>query len=108
MGGGSKRRDRTAVYCSTASVAEATHLLNNGARAVEFLEKLVARLHAEDPASVAILAEMRKWGQRMDCADACAVLLARRHKGAVVLTTDHRDFSGYRVVFVSPKGEFHG
>jgi predicted nucleic acid-binding protein len=44
----------------------------------------------------------------MDYADACAVLLARRHKGAVVLTADHRDFSVYRVPFVSPKGEFHG
>jgi hypothetical protein len=35
------------------------------------------------------------------------VLLARRHKGAVVLT-DHRDFSVYRLPFVSPMGEFHG
>jgi hypothetical protein len=26
----------------------------------------------------------------------------------VVLTTDHRDFSVYRVPFVSPRGEFHG
>jgi hypothetical protein len=28
--------------------------------------------------------------------------------GAVVLTTDHLDFSVYRVPFVSPRGEFHG
>lgn len=51
---------------------------------------------------------MRRYTPEMDYADACAVLLARRHKGAVVLTTDHRDFSVYRVPFVSPKGEFHG
>ena len=93
---------------TSAAIAEATHVLNNGSRALGFLEKLVARLHVEDPAPVAVLAEMRKWEQRMDYADACAVLLARRHKGAVVLTTDHRDFSIYRVPFVSPKGEYHG
>lgn len=91
---------------TSAAVAEATHLLNNGTRALEFLEKLVSRLHVEDPAPVEVLAEMRKWTSRMDYADACALLLARRHKGAVVLTTDHRDFSVYRVPFVSPKGEF--
>lgn len=51
---------------------------------------------------------MKRAAPEMDSADACAVLLARRHKGAVVLTTDHRDFSVYRVPFVSPKGEFHG
>lgn len=49
-------------------------------------------MQVEDPAPAIVLAEMRKWGQRMDYADACAVLLARRHKGSVVLTTDHRIF----------------
>jgi predicted nucleic acid-binding protein len=93
---------------TSAAVAEAAHILNNGSRAIEFLEKLTARLLVEDPAPVAVLAEMRKWAPSMDYADACAVLLARRHKGAVMLTTDHRDFSVYRVPFVSPKGEFHG
>jgi predicted nucleic acid-binding protein len=65
-------------------------------------------MNVEDPAPVMVIAEMRRWDRRMDYADACAVLLARRHKGAVVLTTDHRDFSVYRVPFVSPRGEFHG
>jgi len=89
-------------------VAEATHLLDNGPRALAFLEKLVARLHVEDPPPAAVLAEMQRWSRRMDYADACAVLLARKHPGSVVLTTDHRDFSVYRVPFVSPKGEFRG
>lgn len=93
---------------TSAAIAEASHVLNNGTRAIDFLEKLVARMQVEDPAPLAVLAEMRKWAQRMDYADACAVLLARRHKGAVVLTTDHRDFATYRVPFISPKGEFHG
>ncbi len=91
---------------TSAAVSEATHLLKNGPQALSFLQKLVANMRVEDPAPVAVLAEMCRWGQRMDYADACAVLLARRHKGAVVLTTDHRDFSVYRVPFVSPKGEF--
>jgi len=86
---------------TSAAIAEATHLLGNGPRALAFLEKLV-----EDPAPLSVLAEMQRWGRRMDYADACAVLLARKHRGAVVLTTDHRDFSIYRVPFVSPKGEY--
>lgn len=69
---------------TSAAIAEATHILNNGSRAIEFLEKLVARMHVEDPAPVAVLAEMRKWEQRMDYADACAVLLpsSQGHCGA--------------------------
>lgn len=93
---------------TSAAIAEATHILENSPRALEFLEKLVERLRVEDPAPGATLAEMRRWAPRMDYADACAVLLVRRHKGAVELTTDHRDFSVYRVPFVSPRGEFGG
>lgn len=93
---------------TSAAIAEATHILGNSLRALEFLEKLVERLHVEDPAPRAVLEEMQRWAPRMDYADACAVLLVRRHKGAVVLTTDHRDFSVYRVPFVSPRGEFRG
>lgn len=73
--------DRPFIVTS-AAVAEATHMLKNGPRALVFLEKLVTQMNVEDPAPVAVLAEMRRWGQRMDYADACAVLLARRHKGA--------------------------
>lgn len=93
---------------TSAAVAEATHLLDNGPRALEALATLVARMRVEDPAPVAVLAEMRRWDRQMDYADACAVLLARRHKGAVILTTDHRDFSVFRVPFISPIGGFHG
>lgn len=65
-------------------------------------------MQVEDPAPTEVLLTMKRYAPEMDYADACAVLLARRHKGAVVLTTDHRDFSIYRVPFVSPKGEFRG
>ena len=60
----------------------------------------------DDPAPGEALALMCDYAPAMDYADACAVLLARKYRGAVVLTTDHRDFSIYRVPFVSPQGEF--
>jgi hypothetical protein len=42
----------------------------------------------------------------MDLADGCLVALAARDADAVVLTTDTRDFSTYRVPFASPAGLF--
>ena len=93
---------------TSAAVAEATHLLRNQGPALDRLRELVERMQVEDPAPTEVLSLMKRYAPEMDYADACAVLLARRHKGAVVLTTDHRDFSVYRVPFVSPKGEFHG
>lgn len=93
---------------TSAAVAEATHLFRNQCPALDRLRELVERMQVEDPAPVKVLELMRRYTPEMDYADACAVLLVRRHKGAVVLTTDHRDFSVYRVPFVSPKGEFHG
>lgn len=93
---------------TSAAVAEATHLVRNQGPALDRLRELVERMQVEDPAPVEVLKLMKRYTPNMDYADACAVLLTRRHKGAVVLTTDHRDFSVYRVPFVSPKGEFHG
>jgi len=93
---------------TSAAVAEATHLFRNQGPALDRLMELVERMQVEDPTPVEVLALMRRYTPEMDYADACAVLLARRHKGAVVLTTDHRDFSVYRVPFVSPLGEFYG
>jgi predicted nucleic acid-binding protein len=44
----------------------------------------------------------------MDLADGCLVALAARDADAVVLTTDTRDFSTYRIPFASPEGLFAG
>lgn len=93
---------------TSAAVAEATHLVRNQGIAIERLRGIVARMLVEDPAPTEALALMIRYSPEMDYADACAVLLARRHRGSVVLTTDHRDFSVFRVPFVSPYGEFHG
>lgn len=97
---------RSGFIVTSAAVAEATHLLQNQPAALTQLRRIVERMTVEDPAPVTVLEEMGKWKTRMDYADACAVILARRHRGAVVLTTDHRDFSIYRVPFISPLGEF--
>ncbi len=98
---------RRAVFITTAAIAETTHLLGNDARALGLLATLLEVMRREDPEPNEVLALMQRWAPRMDYADACAVILARRHRGAVVLTTDHRDFSAYKVPFVSPRGEFH-
>lgn len=92
---------------TSAAIAEATHLIKNHATALLRLAELVERMVVEDPDPLEVLTEMHRLAPAMDYADACAVLLARRHKGAVVLTTDHRDFSTYRVPFISPRGSFH-
>lgn len=93
---------------TSAAVAEATHLFGNQKPALGRLQQLVERMQVEDPAPGEVLTLMQRYSPEMDYADACAVLLARKHPGAVVLTTDHRDFSVYRVPFISPKGEFLG
>jgi len=98
---------RGGFIVTSAAVAEATHLLGNAPEAIYQLRRIVGRMTVEDPVPVDVLEEMGKWSRRMDYADACAVLLSRRHRGAVVLTTDHRDFSTYKVPFISPKGSFH-
>lgn len=99
--------ERTGPFIVTSSaVAEATHGLGNGTTGMHKLRTLVERMQVEDPAPVDVLDEMAKWKTRMDYADACAVLLARRHRGATVLTTDHTDFTVYRVPFISPRGSF--
>lgn len=97
----------TPFIVTSAAVAEATHGLDNNPVAVGLLQEWVQRMIVSDPAPVDVLKEMVNWKARMDYADACAVLLARKHRGAVVLTTDHRDFSIYKVPFISPKGAFH-
>jgi predicted nucleic acid-binding protein len=53
-----------------------------------------------------VLARLRRFAPQMDLADGCLVVLAARDANAVVLTTDTRDFSTYRIPFTSPEGLF--
>jgi predicted nucleic acid-binding protein len=93
-----------------AAIAEAQHGLENHPTAMRALRKLTARMDIVAVATALIqpvFDEVEQWAPRMDFADACAVVLARRYERAFVLTTDFRDFSTYRVPFASPEGAFH-
>ena len=97
------------VTCE-AAIAEALHGLENHPVAVRALRRLVARMDVVSCTTehmAAVFDEIERWAPRMDCADACAVVLARSYDRAFVLTTDFRDFSTYRVPFASPEGAFH-
>ena len=59
--------------------------------------------HLTPSARVAL---MKRFAPQMDVADACLVTLAARDAEAIILTTDTRDFSIYRVPFASPQGLF--
>lgn len=93
---------------STAALVETTHLLGNDQRALIALRGMLAGMEHETPDPSAVFSLMEKYAPTMDYADACAVLITRVHKGAVVVTTDHTDFSTYKIPFISPKGVFHG
>jgi len=92
----------------SSALAEVTHHFSNDARALAALRRLTAVMIIEESAPATVLGLMERYAPTMDYADACAVLLARAHKGSVVVTTDHRDFATYRVPFISPQGDFHG
>lgn len=97
------------VFSCEAVVAEAGHLLENDSLAIEALHEFVQRVEI-----IPVLGEnrdvvfglMKRFAPRMDVADACLVALAARYAKAVILTTDTRDFSTYRVPFASPEGLF--
>jgi predicted nucleic acid-binding protein len=95
------------ITCA-AVLAEVTHHFANDARALIALRRMTHSLTIQEPAPILVLALMERYAPKMDYADGCAVLLAKSHKRTIVVTTDHRDFSTYRVPFISPQGEFHG
>ena len=92
-----------------AAITEAQHGLENHRVAVRALRRLVARMSVVPVAALleTVFDEIERWAPRMDFADACAVILARRYESAFVLTTDFRDFSAYGVAFASPEGAFY-
>jgi len=97
------------VFTCEAVVAEAGHLLENHPAAIETLRRFLARMEIvpvlrDDLDS--IFAMIKRFAPRMDVADACLVSIAERYEGSIVLTTDTRDFSMYRIPFASPGGLF--
>ena len=97
------------ILTCEACIAEAMHLVENSAPAVERLRALAERMElapalAGDPSSV--FSSAAQFSPEMDLADACLVTLSRAIPGALVITTDTRHFSIYRVPFWSPRGLF--
>ena len=93
-----------------AAITAAQHGLENHLAAVQALRRLVGRMEVVSMASArlgAVFDQVEQWAPRMDFADACAVVLVQSSAGSFVLTTDFRNFSNYRVPFVSPEGAFH-
>jgi len=101
---------RGTFFTCEACLAEAVHILENSAPAVERLGRLVSRMTVisfADGAWAEALAEVVRLSPTMDFADACLVHLVRRRREAFALTLDTRDFATYRVPFASPAGNFH-
>ncbi len=94
------------IVCRAALI-ESTHHFRNHPKVLDELIARVPDFVIEDPEPLSALKLMKRYSPVMDYADACAVLLAKVHKNSIVVTTDYRDFSTYRVPFISPEGEFH-
>jgi predicted nucleic acid-binding protein len=96
------------VTCE-ACVAEAMHLLENSPVAIKALRRLMEGVEVfpilanELPA---VFDRIADFAPNMDLADGCLVTLQRRIPSSIIITTDHRDFTTYRVPFLSPKGVF--
>lgn len=92
-----------------AVASEAAHLLDNDPTALRSLHGFLQRMDIVPILSDeldAVFARLTRFAPRMDLADGCLVALAARDAHAVVLTTDTRDFSTYRIPFASPEGLF--
>jgi len=85
------------------------HLLDNDPVAMVSLHRFLERVELlpilRDELDE-VFARLKRYAPRMNLADGCLVALAARDADAVVLTTDTRDFSTYRVPFASPEGLF--
>jgi uncharacterized protein len=97
------------VFTCEAVAAEAAHLLENEPVAIGALHEFLGRIEIvpvlqEELETVFVL--MKQFAPQMDLADACLVVLAARYADSIVLTTDTRDFSTYRIPFASPEGLF--
>lgn len=94
-----------------AVASEAAHLLDNDPVAMASLHVFLRRMEIvpvlRDELDQ-VFARLKRYAPRMDLADGCLVALSARDADAVVLTTDTRDFSSYRIPFASPEGLFAG
>ena len=92
-----------------AVVAEALHLLDNAPQAIIALRRILTRVEIVPVLSEefeAVFLTLEAFAPRMDLADGCLVALSTRYADSVVITTDTKDFSTYRIPFASPAGLF--
>lgn len=97
------------LFTCEAVAAEAAHLLDNDPAAMAALHGFLQRMEIVPVLRdelAGVFARLKRFAPRMDLADGCLVALATRDADAVVLTTDTRDFSSYRIPFASPEGLF--
>jgi len=85
------------------------HLLENSPVGISALRQLLERVEvvpilATDLADV--FGYVSNFAPNMDLADGCLVVLQKRIPRSIIVTTDDRDFSTYRVPFLSPSGLF--
>jgi predicted nucleic acid-binding protein len=99
---------RGRVVTCEACIAEAMHLLENNLTAISALRRILERMEVVPvlPAELAVLDLIAGFAPKMDFADGCLVVLQRNIPHSIVVTTDHRDFTTYRVPFFSPLGIF--
>ena len=94
-----------------AVASEAAHLLDNDPKALDSLHGFLKRMEIVPILGNEldeVFTRLKRFAPRMDLADGCLVALAARNADAVVLTTDTREFSTYRIPFASPEGLFAG
>jgi len=78
-------------------LAEAGHLSNQAEAILEMLASGVIRIGLElEDQTDGVLRLLRKFGPRMDLADACVVRMSEIFPDSQVFTTDRQDFSIYR------------
>ena len=100
---------RGRVVTCEACLAEAMHLLENAPAAIAALRRMAERVEVVPVMATdlsAVFVYLADFAPNMDLADGCLVVLQKRIPRSIVVTTDHRDFSAYRIPFLSPKGVF--
>jgi predicted nucleic acid-binding protein len=88
---------RVALTTCEAVIAETEYLVSgSGPLLMEIVRRGTLQVVALLPAEVAALGALMKRYPRMQFADACIVRLSETIPGALVYTTDKRDFTVYR------------
>jgi predicted nucleic acid-binding protein len=92
-----------------ACLAETLHGVENAPQAIASLRVILSRMDVVPVASFnseGLFELLAQFSPAMDLADGCLATLQRSMRGSIVVTTEDRDFSTYRVPYLSPRGVF--